>query len=118
MHRLAVAALVAGLLVACRAQPPAGAPCSAVATRRQSLARAALGSATVDPATRARVAGELGDLRDALERACREGGWSAAVRDCMVQAPDHAAFQACAQRLTDDQRRAFDLAARGETPRR
>lgn len=113
MHRL----LAALLLVACREQPPQGTPCSAVATRQLTLTEAALGSAAVDPATRALVEKQLPGIRDALERACREGGWSPSVRDCMVQATDHAAFQACAQRLTDDQRRALDLAARGETPR-
>ena len=93
-----------------------GTPCTAVATRVVALAQADLGSATVVPATRTLVDKQLPALRDALSQACREGGWSPAARECMVQAPDHAAFQACAQKLTDDQRRAFDQAARGETP--
>jgi hypothetical protein len=113
VHRLVVLAL----LVACRAKAPQGAPYSAVATRQRTLAEADLGSATVDPATRRLVEQQLPGIRDALDRACRDGAWSSGVRDCMVQATDHAAFQACAQRLTDDQRRALDLAARGETPR-
>jgi hypothetical protein len=113
VHRL----LAVALLVACREKPPEGAPCSAVATRQLTLAQAALGSATLAPATRALLDKQLPAIRDALDRACREGGWSSSVRDCMVQATDHAAFQACEQRLTDDQRRALDLAARGETPR-
>jgi hypothetical protein len=114
VHRLVVLALLA----ACRATAPEGAPCSAVATRQRTLAEADLGSAAVDPATRNLVEQQLPAIRDALERACHEGAWSRGVRDCMVQAADHAAFQACAQRLTDDQRTALDLAARGETPRR
>jgi hypothetical protein len=104
------------LVAACREPSRKGAPCSAIATRVTALAQADLGSATVDPATRALVEAQLPALRDALSQACRDGGWSAAVRDCMVQAPDHGSFQACAQNLTDDQRRAFDQAARGETP--
>jgi hypothetical protein len=114
VHRLVVIALLA----ACRAKAPDGAPCSAVATRQLTLARADLGSASVDPATRRLVEQQLPEIRDALDRACRDGAWSAEIRDCMVQAGDHAAFAACAQRLTDDQRRALDGAARGETPRR
>ena len=108
--------LAVSLVLACRATPPAGAPCSAVATRQRTLAAAALGSATVEPQTRALVERSLPALQDALTHACEGGAWSPAVRDCMVQAPDHAAFQACEQQLTDDQRRALDLAARGETP--
>ncbi len=104
------------LAAACREPSREGTPCTAVATRVFALAQADLGSATVDPATRALVDKQLPALREALGQACREGGWSPGVRECMVQAPDHAAFQACAQRLTDDQRRALDQAARGETP--
>jgi len=104
------------LLLACRATPRDGAPCSAIATRQRTLATDALGSATVEPATRALVQRSLPSLQQALTRACEQGAWSPSVRDCMVQAPDHAAFQACEQRLTDDQRRALDLAARGMTP--
>jgi hypothetical protein len=115
VHRLLAVALLAAS--PCREKPPDGAPCSAIATRQLTLAQAAFGSAAVDPATRPLVEKQLPQIRDALDRACREGGWSGSVRDCMVQATDHAAFQACEQRLTDDQRRALDLAARGETPR-
>ncbi|HSN30040.1 MAG TPA: hypothetical protein VLT45_27320 [Kofleriaceae bacterium] len=104
------------LVLACRATPRDGAPCSAVATRQRTLAEAALGSAAVEPQTRELLARSLPALQAALTRACTEGAWSPAIRDCMVQAPDHAAFQACEQKLTDDQRRALDLAARGETP--
>lgn len=113
MHRVLV---IVGFVLACRATPRAGAPCNAVATRQRTLAEGALGSATVEPATRALVERSLPALQEALMRACEGGAWSPAVRDCMVQAPDHAAFQACELRLTDDQRRALDLAARGETP--
>ena len=113
MHRAAFLVL---LVAACRERSPEGTPCSAVATRVFALAQGDLGSAAVAPATRRLVENQLPAMRDALSQACREGAWSPGVRDCMVQAPDHAAFQACTQRLTDDQRRALDQAARGETP--
>jgi hypothetical protein len=95
------------LACACRGKPSASAPCDAVATRRYTLAEAALGSATVDPATRHLLDEQLPAMRDALATACRDGAWSPAIRDCMVQAPDPAAFQACELKLTDDQRRAL-----------
>jgi hypothetical protein len=108
--------LVLVLLAACRSKPSASAPCDAVATRRLALARDALGSATVDPVTRDLLAKQLEAMRDALTQACRDGAWSPAIRDCMVQASDHASFQACELKLTDDQRRALDRAAHDETP--
>jgi len=113
VHR---ALLTLGVLAACRASPRDAAPCGAVATRQRALTEAALGSAAVEPQTRELVTRSLPALQAALRRACEEGGWSRAIRNCMVQAPDHAAFQLCEQQLTDDQRRALDLAARGETP--
>jgi hypothetical protein len=111
-----VAAVLLLFVAACRERPRDTASCSAVATRQASLAQAALGSATVDPEIRRLVAAQLPVMRDALIQTCTEGAWSPAVRNCMVQAPDHAAFQVCEQRLTDDQRRALDRAARDETP--
>lgn len=91
------------------------ASCGAVATRLFTLAREDLGSAKVDPAIRRAVADQLPAMRDALTLACTDGKWSTQVRNCMVNAPDHVALQACQQQLTDEQRRALDLAARGET---
>ena len=114
--RLALVFLVLALGAACRARPRDSATRDAVAARVSTLARADLGSATVAPETRELVAAQLPAMRDALARACTEAAWAPAVRNCMVQARDHAAFQACEQRLTDDQRRALDLAARGVTP--
>lgn len=113
MHR---ALLTLVVVAACHGPPRDGAPCGAIATRQRSLTEAALGSAAVEPQTRELVTRSLPALQVALQRTCEEGGWSPAIRDCMVQAPDHAAFQLCEQQLTDDQRRALDLAARGETP--
>ena len=79
------------------------------------LAQQDLGSASVDPATRRAVAEQLPAMRDSLSQICTTGKWSTQVRNCMVNAPDHVAMQACQQQLTDEQRRALELAARGET---
>ena len=91
------------------------ASCAAVATRLFTLAREDLGSAKVDPATARRVNDQLPAMRDALTQICTDGKWSTQVRNCMVSAGDHLALQACQQHLTDEQRRALDRAAAGET---
>jgi hypothetical protein len=79
------------------------------------LAQQDLGSASVDPATRRAVAEQLPAMRDSLTQICASGKWSTQVRNCMVNATDHVAMQACQQQLTDEQRRALELAAHGET---
>ena len=91
------------------------ASCAAVATRLFTLARDDLGSAKVDPATRRAVNDQLPAMRDALTQICTDGKWSTQVRNCMVTAGDHLALQTCQQQLTDEQRRALDRAAAGET---
>jgi hypothetical protein len=91
------------------------ASCGAVATRLFSIAREDLAKAKVDPATRRAVADQLPAIRDALTQICTDGKWSTQVRNCMVTAGDHVALQACQQLLTDEQRRALDRAAAGET---
>lgn len=80
-----------------------------------TVAREDLGSAAVDPATRRAVADQLPAMRDSLTQICTDGKWSTQVRNCMANAADHVALQACQQQLTDEQRRALDLAARGVT---
>jgi hypothetical protein len=82
-------------------------PCEAVAGQFYLLATGELDKATVDPATQRSVADQLPAMRDALKDACKDGAWSADVRTCMVAARDHAAMQACEQKLTDDQRAAL-----------
>ena len=99
---------------ACR-KATSDAPCGAVASRLFTLAREDLAKATVDPVTRRAVADQLPAMRDSLTQICTDGNWSTQVRNCMVSAADHAALQICQQQLTDEQRRALDLAARGET---
>jgi len=83
-----------------------------------ALAREDLGSASVDPATRRAVADQLPAMRDSLTQICTDGKWSTQVRNCMANAPDHVALQACQQQLTDEQRRALDVAAHPETTSR
>jgi hypothetical protein len=97
----------------CHRKTAEDAPCATVASRMFTLARADLETATVDPATRRAVADQLPAMRDSLTQICADGKWSTQVRNCMVNAPDHVALQACQQQLTDEQRRALDRAARG-----
>jgi hypothetical protein len=80
-----------------------------------TLAREDLGSAAVDPATRRAVGDQLPAMRDSLTQICTDGKWSTQVRNCMVNAADHVALQACQRELTDEQRRALEVAARGVT---
>lgn len=107
-----LAAIVVAV-AACRGSSDAP-PCTAAAGRFFTVARDDLATAKLDDATRRDVANQLPAMRDALDQACREGQWSAAVRACMVRAGDHVALQACEQALTEDQLRALDRASRGE----
>src|SRR5690242_17376955 len=104
MRRLALA-----LMFACRAKV-GDVPCGTVAGRFFTIAQGDLAKATVDPATRRAVADQLPAMRDSLAQACSDGGWSAAVRDCMAKATDHVTLQTCEQQLTDDQRATLDRA--------
>jgi len=110
MRRILVLVVVAA---ACRAKAEAP-PCGTVAGQFFRLANEDLGSASVDDQTRRAVADQLPAMRDSLAIACSDGAWSAAVRTCMVAAPNHTAFQACEQQLTNDQRKALEHAADGE----
>jgi hypothetical protein len=98
--------LIALVLAACHAKANPGAPCATVAMRFVHVARAELGSG--DDALRRGAAAQLPGIAAALERACSDGNWSAAARDCMVGADDAPALEACERQLTDDQRRALD----------
>lgn len=106
MRRFALAILLA----ACHGHSNAP-PCEAVAGQFFLLASDDLDKATADPATRRDVADQLPALRDTLKDACKDGAWSADVRTCMLAARDHAAMQACEQKLTDDQRAALSRSA-------
>ena len=103
---------------ACRGQGDGAPPCSAVAARFVEIARHELANAKLDEATARAVTDQLPAMRDSLSQACTEGKWSGGVRQCLVQAGDHAGFETCEQQLTDEQRGDLDRATRGrpETP--
>jgi hypothetical protein len=112
---LLVSLLVAG---ACGGRGDGAPPCSAVAARFVDIARHELTKAKLDEATGRAVRDQLPAMRDSLSQACAEGKWSGGVRQCLVQASDHAGFELCEQQLTDEQRRDLERATRGrpETP--
>ena len=115
MHRWLCVLVLLASTTGCNRSPKNEAPCGTVAAKLFSLATDDLATATVEPATRKAVAEQLPAMRDALVQICSDGKWSAAVRNCMANTIDHAAFQACQQQLTDDQRRSLDTATHGET---
>jgi hypothetical protein len=107
--------LVVAALAACSRSGDGAPSCSGVAARFFQIARTELGSAEVDDATRREVADQLPAMRDALTTACSDGDWPAAVRSCLVDATDHAAFVTCEIALGSAGRAALDKASRGET---
>jgi len=108
---LALAASSAG----CNRKAKDEAPCGTVAARFFAIASDDLDKTTIEPGMRRMVADQLPAMRDALVQVCSDGGWSAAVRNCMANAADHAAFQVCQQQLSEPQRRTLDEAAHGKT---
>jgi hypothetical protein len=116
---MVVAMFVALGGVACGRGAGDGAPaCGAVAARFVDIARHELANAKLDEATGRAVTDQLPAMRDSLAQACADGRWAAAVRQCLVQASDHAGFETCEQQLTDEQRRDLERATRGtpQTP--
>jgi hypothetical protein len=111
MRRVVIWVLFAA---ACHAKSD-GPPCGTVAGQFFAFAKTDLDHSTVDDNTRRAVFDQLPAMRDQLANACNDGAWSGAVRTCMAGAADHAAFQACEQQLTNDQRKALDQAA-GDKP--
>lgn len=103
------------LLAACRGGAKDGATCETVAGAFQTMAKAELLAAKVDDATQRAVADQIPAMRDALVAVCKDGAWSAQVRDCMAKAADHVALQACESGLSDDQRRAIDKSTQGQS---
>ena len=115
LRRLLVLLGLGAIATGCHRKSADDAPCATVAGRMFTLASEDLGSAAVDPATRRAVADQLPAMRDSLTQICTDGKWSTQVRNCMANAADHVALQACQQQLTDEQRRQLELASRGET---
>ena len=116
MDRIAVAALVLSLGACTRHRDSGpGAPCEAVGAKFASVARADLAAAKdVSPDLRNGVDGLIAPMRDGLIRACKDGAWPEAARDCFAGADDERTMKACYGRLTPDQRAALDRAAAGQ----
>lgn len=78
------------------------------------LARDDLEKKQPDEVLRRSVEDQLPAMRDSIAFVCTETKWTGAVRKCLVDAKDHAAFEACELQLTDTQRRDLARAALGE----
>jgi hypothetical protein len=92
----------------------AGASCEAVGARFLAVARAQLAArADLDASLRTGIEDLLSPMRDGMVRACREGAWTPAARDCFAAASDDAATKACYQQLTADQQQALATHAQG-----
>jgi len=102
------AAVALAFLAACEGRPDTGPPCEAVAMHFYTSGLVALDARELDGAVRRALLDQLPGWRDELARACREGGWSAAVRNCLANAADRAALDDCTRQLDDDQRAAFE----------
>ncbi len=89
-------------------------PCDAVGAKFLVLAKDDLEKKQPDEVLRRRVEDQLPAMRDSIVFVCSETKWTGAVRTCLVDAKDHAAFETCEQQLTDPQRTALARAAMGE----
>lgn len=78
------------------------------------LAKDDLENKQPDEVLRRGVEDQLPAMRDSLVFVCTETKWTAAVRSCLVEAKDHAAFEACELQLTDAQRTSLARAAAGD----
>jgi hypothetical protein len=105
--RRALRALVLIGLVACGNSKGAP-PCAAVGAKLVVLAQADLDKATLDETTRRLVLDQLPAMRDTLVNVCTETKWEPSVRTCMVDATDHAGFEACEGALNSTQREALE----------
>lgn len=112
---LAVALL---LVAACKQGKDAAPPCGAVAAKFLVIANADLDRAErdqrADATSRRAVADQLPAMRDSIAHACTDSKWSEAVRKCLVDAADHAAFESCQSGLTEPQRDALAKSAAGQ----
>jgi hypothetical protein len=109
VRRLALLVLVA----ACTRGGDGAPPCPSVAARFFQIARDELATADVDDHTRRAVADQLPAMRDALAQACNEGKWPAAIRGCLADAANRAAFETCEAGLDATARAALERAAAG-----
>ncbi|MDQ3369537.1 MAG: hypothetical protein M3680_29260 [Myxococcota bacterium] len=102
--------LLAAASSGCRRDPAAAPPCGAIGAKLLVIARADLDAAGTKygDETRRGVLDQLPAMRDALVHACQETRWADEVRRCLIDAPDHVAFEGCQRQLTDAQRQALD----------
>lgn len=110
MGRLVIVAL--GLAAAACGKAADAPSCEAAGAKLVVLAQASVTSAKVDDEVRGHLADQLPAMRDALVEACKESDWAPAVRRCLVDAIDPAAFEQCQHALTAAQR---DRLVRGAT---
>lgn len=116
----AIAVLALLVPAACKRGASDGPACGAVGAKFFALANADVvrtlpeGTAAPSEAMRRAVLDQLPAMRDSIVAVCTDSKWSAAVRTCLVEAPDHVAFEACEQQLTETQRRDLDRSARGQ----
>jgi hypothetical protein len=97
-----------------RSADKAGASCEAVGARFLAVARAQLAARSeLDAQLRTGIEDLLSPMRDGMVRACREGEWTPAARDCFAGAADDAAMKACYQQLTPEQQHALAAHAQG-----
>lgn len=82
--------------------------CAAVGAKLVVLAQGELDRAALDEATRRLVLDQLPAMRDTLVNVCTETRWEPSVRTCMVDATDHATFEACEGALNSTQREALE----------
>lgn len=104
-HEIGALLLVA--LLGC-GQGKGAPPCSAVGAKLVVLAQGELDKATLDETTRRLVLDQLPAMRDTLVNVCTETKWEPSVRTCMVDATDHAGFEACEGALNSTQRDALE----------
>jgi hypothetical protein len=112
--RARVALVFCVLVAGCSRGGDGAPPCNAVGAKFIVLAKDDLEKKQPDEALRRGVEDQLPAMRDSIVFVCTETKWTGAVRKCLVDAKDHAAFEACEQQLTDVQRSGLARAALGE----
>ncbi|MCE9574937.1 MAG: hypothetical protein K8W52_17440 [Deltaproteobacteria bacterium] len=109
---LIVALLALG---ACKRTAGPGASCDAVGAHFISTAESELATAKLDAELAGGVKDLLPPIRDGMVRACKEGAWGPAARDCFAGAADGKAMKGCYAQLDTAQRTALDRAAAGKS---
>jgi hypothetical protein len=112
---VALVALVVGGGCRSRDASRSGASCDAVGARFLAVARAQLASRPeVDAALRTGIEDLLAPMRDGMVRACSDGAWTPAARDCFAAASDDAAMKSCYQQLSPAQQQSLATHSAGD----